>query len=67
MGLLGKIARYTLRQTTTAAKRTAKRALRKAGTRLFSSSPKPARMTRKHTTHKHTTRKHATTRKKVRQ
>jgi hypothetical protein len=62
MGLLGKIARYALRQTTAAAKRTTKRALRKAGTRLFSSSAKPSRAT----TPKRATRKRTTTRRKVR-
>jgi hypothetical protein len=58
MGLLGKITRYVARETVKSAKKTAKRALRKAGTHLFSS---PAKSTRA------TTRKLATTtRKKVR-
>jgi hypothetical protein len=62
MGLLRKIARYALRQTATTARRTAKRALHKVGTRLFSSSAKPKRAT----TSRRTTRKRATARKKVR-
>lgn len=56
MGLLGKIARYALRETSRSAKKTAKRALRKAGTSLFGSRSTPKR----------TTRKRTTTRKKVR-
>jgi hypothetical protein len=63
MGLLRKIARYALRQTATAARRTAKRALRKAGTRLFSSSAKPTRAT---TPNRATRKRATTTRKKVR-